>query len=85
MKSVLNYLALYFETVPEKLRKVRLLAWLFFIGITWTDGIMGKEAEINKALGVEEKKLLCVLPIGYPDEVPRVPPRKEGKVTWLGS
>lgn len=55
------------------------------LGATWTDGIMGKEAEINKALGVEDKKLLCVLPIGYPDEVPRVPPRKEGKVTWIGS
>lgn len=54
------------------------------LGATWTDGILRKEKEINEALGIDDKKLLCVLPIGYPDEEPRVPPRQEGKVTWIG-
>ena len=54
------------------------------LGSTWTDGIMGEEERINQALGVSDKKLLCVLPIGYPDEVPRVPPRREGRVEWVG-
>jgi hypothetical protein len=40
---------------------------------------------INEALGNGGKKLLCVLlPIGYPDEVPRVPQGQAGKVTWTG-
>jgi len=54
------------------------------LGSTWTDGILGKEKEINEALGIKDKKLACVLPVGYPDEVPRVPPRREGRVEWLG-
>ena len=54
------------------------------LGATWTDGIMGKEKEINQALGITDKKLVCVLPIGYPDEVPKVPPRREDRVKWIG-
>jgi nitroreductase len=54
------------------------------LGATWTDGIMGKEASINEALGVTDKKLVCVVPVGYPDEVPRVPPRREGRIEWIG-
>ena len=54
------------------------------LGSTWTDGIIGKEKEINAALGVEDKKLLCVLPVGYPDQTPKVPPRKDGVIEWVG-
>jgi len=54
------------------------------LGGTWTDGIMGKESSINEALGVTDKKLLCVVPVGYPDEIPRVPPRREGRIEWIG-
>jgi hypothetical protein len=45
---------------------------------------MRKELQINEALGVTDKKLVCVLPIGYPDEIPRVPPRRPDKVQWVG-
>jgi nitroreductase len=65
-------------------QNLQLAAYEAGLGSTWTDGILGKEAEINEALGIKEKKLLCVLPIGYPDESPRVPPRREGKVEWIG-
>ena len=54
------------------------------LGATWTDGIRSREKEINEALGIDDKQLLCVLPIGYPDETPRVPPRREGRVEWVG-
>jgi len=54
------------------------------LGATWTDGVMRKEQEINEALGITDKKLVCVLPIGYPDEVPRVPPRRPDRVQWVG-
>ncbi len=65
-------------------QNLQLAAYAAGLGATWTDGILGKEAEINEALGIKEKKLLCVLPIGYADEDPRVPPRREGKVVWIG-
>ena len=45
---------------------------------------MGKEADINKALGIEGKKLVCVLPLGYPDEEPRVPRRRDDRIEWIG-
>lgn len=54
------------------------------LGATWTDGILGKEKEINAALGVEGKKLVCVVPVGYPGEEPKTPPRREGRVEWIG-
>jgi nitroreductase len=54
------------------------------LGTVWTDGILVKEAEINALMGVEGRKLVAVVPVGYPDEVPRIPPRREGRVQWVG-
>jgi nitroreductase len=54
------------------------------LGTVWTDGILVKEAEINALMGIEGRKLVAVLPVGYPDEIPRVPPRREGRVQWVG-
>ena len=54
------------------------------LGTVWTDGILVKEAEINALMGVEGRKLVAVLPVGYPDEAPRVPPRREGRMQWVG-
>ena len=54
------------------------------LGTVWTDGVLVKEAEINGLLGIEEKKLVAVIPVGYPDEVPRTPPRREGRIQWVG-
>ncbi|MBW1710634.1 MAG: nitroreductase family protein [Deltaproteobacteria bacterium] len=54
------------------------------LGSTWTDGVLRKEKEINEALGIEDRKLICVLPVGYPDETPRVPPRREDRIEWIG-
>ena len=54
------------------------------LGAVWTDGILIKEAEINAALGIEGRKLVAAVPVGYPDEIPRVPPRRGERVQWLG-
>lgn len=54
------------------------------LGGVWTDGILVKEAEINAVLGIEGRKLVAVVPLGYPDESPRVPPRRSGRVEWVG-
>ena len=54
------------------------------LGAVWTDGILVKEEEINALMGVEDRKLVAVVPVGYPDESPRVPPRREGRVQWVG-
>jgi nitroreductase len=54
------------------------------LGAVWTDAVLVREAEINQLLGIEDKKLLSVVPVGYPDEQPRVPPRRSDRVMWEG-
>lgn len=54
------------------------------LGAVWTDGVLTKEAAVNQLLGVEDKKLVSVIPIGYPDETPKAPPRRAGRVEWIG-
>ncbi len=54
------------------------------LGGVWTDGILAREKEINAYVGVEGKKLVCAVPIGVPGEAPRTPPRREGRVKWVG-
>lgn len=54
------------------------------LGATWTDGVLIKEAEINAAIGVEGRKLVCVIPLGWPDETPKAPPRRSDRVKWIG-
>jgi len=66
------------------LQNLFLAAYAEGLGTTWSDGILVKEPEINALMGIEEKKLVAVVPVGYPDEVPRVPPRREGRVQWVG-
>ncbi|HPL64870.1 MAG: hypothetical protein PHG91_12295 [Syntrophales bacterium] len=40
--------------------------------------------EINALMGMEGRRLACLIPVGYPDENPKAPPRREGSVQWLG-
>jgi len=66
------------------LQNLMLAAYAEGLGTVWSDGILVKEAEINAVMGIEGRKLAAVLPVGYPDEIPRVPPRREGRVQWVG-
>ena len=65
-------------------QNLMLAAYEAGLGATWTDGVLGREKEINELFGITDKKLSCVIPVGYPDETPRIPPRREGRVEWIG-
>lgn len=55
------------------------------LGAVWADSpALFKEKEINELMGMEGRKLICLIPIGYPAESPKAAPRKEGRVI-LGS
>src|SRR5208283_481711 len=55
------------------------------LGACWTDGaIFYKESEFNDLFGMAGKQLVSIVPIGYSDEEPRIPARRQGRVTWLG-
>ena len=56
------------------------------LGAVWADAaVFFKEKEINALTGMEGRKLVCLIPVGYPGETPKAPPRREGRVQWLTS
>ncbi len=40
--------------------------------------------QINEFLGIRDKTLVAVIPMGYPDESPPAPKRKQGRVVYEG-
>lgn len=43
-----------------------------------------KEDLINEIIGVKDKELVSVIPVGYPAQDPLAPPRKGNRLHWLG-
>ena len=65
-------------------QNLMLSAYEHGLGATWTDGVLAGAAQINELVGMSDKKLVCAIPVGYPDEVPVAPGRRPDKVLWLG-
>jgi nitroreductase len=42
------------------------------------------EREINELFRITDKELVSIISIGYPDQSPPAPPRKENVVRWVG-
>ena len=61
------------------LQNLLLAAYAEGLGAVWTDGILVKEPEINALLGIDGRKLVAVVPLGYPDETPACPPGEAGE------
>lgn len=61
-----------------------LAAYAKGLGSCWMTGPKYMEKEINELLGVTDKELMSIIPLGYPDQSPPVPPRKENVVQWVG-
>jgi len=40
--------------------------------------------DVDKILGIEGMDLMAFVPIGYQGKEPPTPPRKEGRVSWVG-
>jgi nitroreductase len=53
------------------------------LGTCWMTGPKYVEDEINELLGMQNKELVSVIPLGYPDQSPPAPPRKENVVHWM--
>ncbi|OPY87570.1 MAG: 5,6-dimethylbenzimidazole synthase [Smithella sp. PtaU1.Bin162] len=72
-------------SVSLAVQNLMLSAYEEGLGTVWTDGVVfTKEKEINDLIGIKDRKLVCVIPIGYPAEEPKAPPRREGRIQWIG-
>jgi nitroreductase len=54
------------------------------LGTCWMSGVLTREKELLKYLGLEDRHLLAITPIGYSTKTPPVVPRKDRPVRWLG-
>lgn len=54
------------------------------LGACWMTNPVHLQEEANRILGVEGLRLIAFVPIGFPGKEPPTPPRKEGRVTWVG-
>lgn len=73
------------QSVAAAIQNMLLAAHAMGLGTCWMTGPVHVEEEINKALGIEGKKLVAVITVGYPAKQPPVPPRRdnEKKVVWM--
>ncbi len=66
------------------IQNILLAAYSKGLGTCWMTGPKYVEKEINELLNITDKELVSIVPIGYPDQSPPAPPRKEGVIKWVG-
>lgn len=66
------------------IQNILLLAKEKGLGTCWMTAPKNAEDQINEEMGITEKELVSVIPIGYPDQNPPAPPRKGEKIHWIG-
>jgi nitroreductase len=72
------------QSISLAVENLFLAAYEVGLGTVWTDGpVAVAEKEINALSGVDNRKLVSIIPLGYPDESPKAPPRGEDRVIWL--
>lgn len=74
----------YFLSAAALIQNILLLAKARGLGTCWMTGPKYVEDQINEFLGIKDKELVSVIPIGYPGQKPPAPPRKGEKIRWIG-
>jgi len=72
------------QNVSAVIQNLLLLAYEKGLGTCWMTGPLNMEEEFGELLGIEGKKLVALITLGYPDEEPRIPPRRGKKVDYRG-
>lgn len=66
------------------IQNILLLAKSRGLGTCWMTAPKYNEDQINEIMGITDKELVAVIPIGYPDQNPPAPPRKGEKIRFIG-
>ncbi|TES92608.1 MAG: nitroreductase family protein [Candidatus Cloacimonadota bacterium] len=72
------------QSVAAAIENLLLLLYEEGLGGCWMTGPVHLPNDLNKILGVEDKKLQALIPVGVPDVTPFIPKRKEGRIEWIG-
>ncbi len=73
-----------FQNVAAAIQNLLLVAHAEGLGTCWMTGPVTVANEISRFLGVKDMTLVAITPMGYPDETPKVPPRKPERVVYQG-
>ena len=72
------------QTVAAAVENALLAATHEGLGSCWMTNPVHLKEEVDRVLDVEGMDLIAFVPVGYPGKEPPTPPRKEGRVTWIG-
>ncbi|MZP29688.1 NAD(P)H-flavin oxidoreductase [Heliobacterium undosum] len=72
------------QSVAASIQNMLLAAHANGLGTCWMTGPLHVADEVNERLGVAGQELVALITLGYPDQSPPAPPRKPGRVTWVG-
>ena len=73
-----------FQNVAAAIQNLLLAAYAEGLGSCWMTGPVTVGEEISRFLGVKDMTLVAVIPMGYPDETPKNPPRRADRVVYQG-
>ena len=72
------------QSVSAAIQNLLLLAYEKGLGTCWMTGPISHAEEFNRLLGIKDKNFVALITLGYPDETPKVPKRKPGRVRYIG-
>jgi nitroreductase len=72
------------QTVAAAIQNLLLAAHAEGLGACWMTGPVHVKKKINAFLGIDDKDLVAVIPLGYPDELPPAPKRRPNRVRFIG-
>ena len=73
-----------FQNVAAAIQNLLLVAYAEGLGSCWMTGPVTVAEEISRFLRVEDMTLVAVIPMGYPDDTPKIPPRRPDRVAYQG-
>lgn len=77
------YMLSSYQSSSAAMQNLVLLAYEAGLGTCWMTGQLWIESEMLRFLGYPEWRLLAITPIGYPDQAPPIPPRKDETIVWM--
>ena len=72
------------QTAAAAIENLLLAAHAEGLGACWMTGPLHVADRINEFLGIHNKTLVAVIPMGYPDQSPPVPRRKPNRIVFEG-
>ena len=73
------------QSVSAAIENLLLGAWAEGLGTCWMSAPqrMGFGGELREAFAPDKGEFVAAVSLGWPDQMPKMPPRREGRVTWL--